>query len=523
MPTQLDYAIPKIRHVTGPCWKSKLGDKLVEAITDLHERSAKHGWFCRYWSHAAMDAEMRRCDKAELVEAYFSIDPDYYAARSDLFRVYLLWKYGGLWLDLRGVPSEDEEKIGLETIFRKVGGKPPPLLLERCGGFHKEKFGGEFGQICNGWMMSAPKLDIWRHVLQRAIRMIGDYHERCSVDGEGNLADNTLRYYSTPVQMTGREGVLCLGPLAATPVLQKYLGARDALEQTMPKEAQGLFAWNTIHAKRRTWAEQQGSIFFRDDREAAKHQHYSRLRKPIVLSPSETNAASAATTCASTSSTPTASSTAALSTWGSSSSAIAAPIGLPAPSAFVSLGESRLGRDGGAPVLHISDSVLCHQTSAKLDNSWLGVAADVYRGRTFMKHDWTGDVVEKRVALHYAGNDFKTDKGRVKGDWPWNFSQVVRAKLAQLKNMAEEVVVVVWGDWQLWKEGFYGAVEADGVRFDQMMASVGDCARDEGIRCIWLRESDLRHLETTSDYWHFAASSGHDLREIVQGVFNAPA
>ena len=56
-------------------------------------------------------------------------------------------------------------------------------------------------------------LGIWREVMRQAQRMIGDYHERSSLASDGHLVDKTLRYFSTQVGMTGREGVLCLGPL----------------------------------------------------------------------------------------------------------------------------------------------------------------------------------------------------------------------------------------------------------------------------------------------------------------------
>ena len=72
---------------------------------------------------------MQRCPYVHLREAYFAIDPQYYVARSDLFRPYLLHEYGGLWLDLRGCPSVDMEMIGLEQIFRKFHFPPPRLEL----------------------------------------------------------------------------------------------------------------------------------------------------------------------------------------------------------------------------------------------------------------------------------------------------------------------------------------------------------------------------------------------------------
>ena len=76
-----------------------------------------------------MDAEMDACRDAALREAYFAIDEEYMVARSDLFRTWVLFAYGGMWLDLRGMPANDPEGIGLETVPRHVQGPLPPLLF----------------------------------------------------------------------------------------------------------------------------------------------------------------------------------------------------------------------------------------------------------------------------------------------------------------------------------------------------------------------------------------------------------
>ena len=155
--TAAGYSIPKVRHVTGPCWHAQLGN-IKELITALQTKSEPYGWSLCYWSHEAMDEEMRKCGDNGLREAYFAIDPAYKAARSDLFRPYVLYKHGGMWLDLRGVPARDDKGIGLEGVTEHFNGMPPPLVF--CyGGQHKEKFNGLHGEMINGFMMSAPELE----------------------------------------------------------------------------------------------------------------------------------------------------------------------------------------------------------------------------------------------------------------------------------------------------------------------------------------------------------------------------
>ena len=62
-----------------------------------------------------------------------------------------------------------------------------------------------------------------------------------------------------------------------------------------------------------------------------------------------------------------------------------------------------------------------------------------------------------------------------------------------------------------------------GSRFDAMAASVCQAASNMGIRAIWLRSAELRHMELTSDGWHFRSSTREHLQIILQAVFpNVP-
>ena len=276
------YEIPKVRHVSGPCWRSQLGG-IKDHVQALQEKSAAHGWSLCYWSHEAMDAEMDGCTDAALRKAYFSIDPAYMVARSDLFRPWVLYTYGGMWLDLRGTPALDEEGIGLEAVPRHFNGVPPPLLF--CnGGQHKEKLGGLHGEIMNGFMMSAPGLSIWRDVWNRAVDMISSYPgrwRRCEKPGQQTI-DDTLIFFDVPVAMTGREGVLCMGPLSMTKVIYEYLD-RHVVEECIPATFRNFWNWSALTSKRKSWANVQARLFYRDNEKAAAHRHYSKLTTPIVF------------------------------------------------------------------------------------------------------------------------------------------------------------------------------------------------------------------------------------------------
>ena len=79
----------------------------------------------------------------------------------------------------------------------------------------------------------------------------------------------------------------------------------------------------------------------------------------------------------------------------------------------------------------------------------------------------------------------------------------------------------MWGDWDFWKHGFWGEINSteSGSRFDAMAASVCQAASNMGIRVIWLRSAGLRHMELTSDRWHFRSSAREHLQIILQAIF----
>ena len=66
--------------------------------------------------------------------------------------------------------------------------------------------------------------------------------------------------------------------------------------------------------------------------------------------------------------------------------------------------------------VHIADSVPSdgNNNSPKGDNTWLGVTANVWRGRSTERHEWCvpGGSEHKIAVVHIVGNDFKS-KGSV--------------------------------------------------------------------------------------------------------------
>ena len=178
-------------------------------------------------------------------------------------------------------------------------------------------------------------------------------------------------------------------------------------------------------------------------------------------------------------------------------------------------------------LVHIADSVLCDGSnkSSKGDNTWLGVTADVWRGRSIARHPWGAPPgsQEKFAVVHIAGNDFKTRGGaRVK---PWldeSFWDVFKEKMLLVRRETKGVFLVVWGDYQLWAPGFNDEqATSAAARYNGMCAEMLQRATQLDIPNRWLRYEDLADLEhPPNDAGHFARSSASKLRGLLDRMLD---
>ena len=282
--------VPRTRHASGPCWETQLGP-IKNLVSDLHQRSMAHGWKLTYWSHEAMDATMKGVPEYRLQSCYFAIDPEYRAARTDLFRFWLMWRRGGVWLDLRGNVSDDPSGFGLESLVRPFDLENDALVpdfLLIYGGQHKEKFNNAYGEIINGFLMSVPGMAIWERVIWHICSMIESYPERWKANAVGTqsreVVDRSRSLYSADCDMTGREGVLCLGPLAMTAIVMPHLREHRIDKIHLSKTAGQCIGFESYRKffNKKDWSKSQAELFWKDPRLAERHVHYSKLVSPIV-------------------------------------------------------------------------------------------------------------------------------------------------------------------------------------------------------------------------------------------------
>ena len=211
-------------------------------------------------------------------------------ARSNVCRTWILYKYGGMWLDLQGTPSKDPHGIGLETVPRFFNGPLPPLLFQYGGDWKKELNlkKKKYGEIMNGFMMSRDHHPVWRDVLSLQVKMLRSYPQRWQ-QGVQKTRENKLQkfekeatFFSRPMSMVGREGVLCMGPLAMTKIVYKHLSKEHALETCVPKDFNGFWNWSSHKTRKRTYKRRQAELLYWDSEKQAAHTHYSDKTTPIV-------------------------------------------------------------------------------------------------------------------------------------------------------------------------------------------------------------------------------------------------
>ena len=89
--------IPRLIHQTSPT--AQLPAEILDNINRL--TAANPGWDYRLWDDAAIEDFIAREYGTRVLEYYSRINPFYGACRADLFRYLLMYRMGGVYLDLK--------------------------------------------------------------------------------------------------------------------------------------------------------------------------------------------------------------------------------------------------------------------------------------------------------------------------------------------------------------------------------------------------------------------------------------
>ena len=154
------------------------GSAMPSALRDNVDRliAANPGWEHRLYDDLAMERFIADEYGPDILDRYLSIDPRYAAARVDLFRYLLMYRTGGIYLDIKSAAPESLDLIAERCApFALSHWDDGPGGRHEGWGKHREFAhlpGGEFQQ----WhIIAAPGHPFLRAVILRVLRNIADY------------------------------------------------------------------------------------------------------------------------------------------------------------------------------------------------------------------------------------------------------------------------------------------------------------------------------------------------------------
>ena len=189
--------IPRIVHQTFP--SRQLPPVIRENVDKIHSMNPEYAF--RLYDDADMAAFVQDNYDARVVRCFNRINPKYGAARADLFRYLLIYKQGGVYLDIKSSLSKPLRDI-LRRDDRYLLSHWPACGAERTAGWagwgvHPELQGIAGGEFQQWHVVAAPGHPFLQAVIQRVLQ--------------------NLEVYDPFVHGVGMDGVLRVtGPIAYT-------------------------------------------------------------------------------------------------------------------------------------------------------------------------------------------------------------------------------------------------------------------------------------------------------------------
>jgi mannosyltransferase OCH1-like enzyme len=114
--------IPRLLHQNYQAGEAALPAELLGIQRRL--RAANPGWTYRFWDAAGAESFIGETYGNAVLSKYLRINPQYYAARSDLLRYLALYAYGGVYLDMKSscrIPLDDAVRAGETFLLMSSG------------------------------------------------------------------------------------------------------------------------------------------------------------------------------------------------------------------------------------------------------------------------------------------------------------------------------------------------------------------------------------------------------------------
>ena len=238
-------AIPKIIHQTYATG-ADLSEDLRKNIHFLQELNP--GWKYVFYDDDAIVAFIKTHYEPEILALYLRINPVYGAARADFFRYLLMFRVGGVYLDIKSHAAQPLDQI-VHASDRYVLAHWPnqPGEVFEGWGLHAELSGYRKGEFQNWHICAEPAHPFLRNVLAHVM--------------------SNIRNYDVHTHGVGQMGVLrTTGPIAYT----------HAIGPLLPSEAHRL-------AGTHTEIQLRYSIYDGATHQSMLKQHYIGRKEPVIL------------------------------------------------------------------------------------------------------------------------------------------------------------------------------------------------------------------------------------------------
>lgn len=170
--TPLGTEIPRVIHQ-----KYSDGMLTVAVLENIASIKAMNpGYKHVLWDDARAEAFVSQEYGPEVLATYLSIDPTYGAVRADLFRYLLIYKLGGIYLDLKSTTSRPlSESLEASDKFVLSGWDRDPRGNYSHFGDHRELDGIEHGEIQQWNIISVAGHPFLRAVVEEVLWRLRNY------------------------------------------------------------------------------------------------------------------------------------------------------------------------------------------------------------------------------------------------------------------------------------------------------------------------------------------------------------
>lgn len=163
-------AIPRVLHQHFLAGDAAIPGE-IRAVRDAL-RAANPGWTYSFWDLERAERWIAQIYGPEVLARFLRIQPEYYAARSDLLRYLNLYAEGGVYLDIKSTCDRPLDEAILPGDRYLVTQWNPDMR-----GYHPELSHVETGEHVQWALASVKGHPILREVIQQVLRNIDRYSE----------------------------------------------------------------------------------------------------------------------------------------------------------------------------------------------------------------------------------------------------------------------------------------------------------------------------------------------------------